>query len=349
MSNKIALVTGAGMDSKAITRLLLSKNYHVFLATRRNTILELEELKALFVKELSKYKDSNLDALYLDVSDATSVRNCIEKIIQKTGILHEIYHLAAASLVSYSYESPRLNIETNGLSALFFLETIKSLTPKTHFYFAASTEMFAGHSTDGKYTENSKFYPKTPYGCSKILGFDLTRYFRETYGLFAVSGILSNHSNCERNISFFIRKITNAAAKISLGLQQKCHIGHLSWARDEMWADFAMEAAWKLLQQETPVDTIIGNGQCRYGEEYVDLAFNYFNLNWKDYIVYDPQFLRKNEVFKLEVDPALAMQTIGWRPNRMPFKDHIHLMCNYDYQLEKNGSADYPNVFNLYP
>lgn len=346
--NKSALITGFGMDSKTLTHILLSKNYHVFIATRRNTILELENIKKFFEKDLQAFPESKLSVLYVDIGDGGSVRSCIEKILQESS-LDEIYHLAASSLVSYSYDAPLLNIQTNGIPVLHFLDNVRQLSNKTKFYFAASTEMFAGNVNDEKYTEQSKFYPKTVYGCSKVLGFDLTRYFRETYGLFCLSGILANHSNVYRTPSFFIRKVTQTAAKIALGKADKLSIGHLNWARDEFWSDFGMEAAWKLLQLEKPQDMIIGNGNTKWGQEYIDLVFNYFDLSIEKHLSFDPQFLRKNEVVKLEVDSSLAQKIIDWRPNRIPFKDHIELMCKHDYGLELGLNPVRPDVFQLYP
>ncbi|MEK6883886.1 MAG: GDP-mannose 4,6-dehydratase [Nanoarchaeota archaeon] len=348
MNKRIALVTGFGMDSKTITHFLLSKGYHIFLAIRRNTVLDAENVCTFFQDDLKNYPKSQLSVLYCDVSDAVSVRTCIEKICE-IGCLDDVYHLAASSLVSYSYETPLLNIQTNGLSALHFLDAIRQLSSKTRFYFAASTEMYAGNTDDEKYTEISKFHPKTPYGCSKVLGFDLTRYFRETFGLFALSGVLANHSNIYRHPSFFIRKLTQGASRIALGKEKSIKFGHLKWARDEFWADFGMEAAWKLLQLSIPQDTIIGNGNTKWGEEYVELAFNYFNLKWQDYIKFDPELLRRNEVIKLEVNPALATKTINWQPNKISFKDHIELMCKWDFDLESGRTPIRPNVFELYP
>jgi GDPmannose 4,6-dehydratase len=346
---KIAIVTGGGMDSKTITHLLLSKNYHVCLCTRRNTTLEIEDFDSLFKEDLLKYPNSRFSKFYIDVSDGGSVRTCLEHILKEIGQIDEIYHLAASSLVSYSYETPLLNINTNGVSVLYFLDILRQISPKTKFYFAASTEMFAGNRDDGRYTEKSRFYPKTPYGCSKVLGFDLTRYFRETYGLFCLSGILANHSNQYRHNSFFIRKLTQTVSKIVLGKEKELRIGHLDWARDEFWSDFGMEAAWNLLQLDKPEDIIIGNGNTKWGEEYVDLAFSHFNLKWQDYVKFDSKFLRKNEVVRLEVDSTKAQNLINWRPNRIPFKDHISLMCDFDYQLESGQKPIRPDVFSLYP
>lgn len=347
--SKICLITGGGMDAKTLTHLLLSKDYHVCLATRRNTTLEIENFKDLFQEDLIKYTNSKLSTFYIDIADGGSVRSCIEHILTEVGNIDEIYHLAASSLVSYSYETPLLNINTNGISVLHFLDVVRQLTPKTRFYFAASTEMYAGNTGDEKYNENSKFYPKTPYGCSKVLGFDLTRYFRETYGLFCLSGILANHSNQYRHNSFFIRKLTQTVAKVVTGKEKELRIGHLEWARDEFFADFGMEAAWKLLQLDKPEDVIIGNGNTKWGEEYVNLAFSYFNLKWQDFIKFDSKFLRKNEVVKLEVNPEKAIKTVGWNPNRMSFKDHISLMCRHDFDLESGIKPIRPDVFKLYP
>ena len=346
---KVALITGSGMDAKVLTHLLLSKNYHVFVSTRRNTVFDFEDYKKIFVNDLVKYPNSKLSVLYTDISDGESVENCIKAILSEIGKLDELYHLAASSHVAYSYTAPSMNIQTNGMSSFYFLESIRKYTPKTRYYFAATTEMFSGDINDQKYTESSKLHPKTPYGISKCLGFYWTQYFRETYGLFALSGILANHSCQYRHPSFFIRKLTQGAAKIACGKEQNIKFGHLNWARDEMFADFAMEAAWKLLQQEKPQDTAVGNGDTKWGEEYVQLAFDYFNLNWKKYILFDKEFLRANEVIKLEIDPKLAIETIGWKPNRMPFKDHIEIMCKWDFDLESGKNPDRVNVFELYP
>ena len=234
------------------------------------------------------------------------------------------------------------------MSSFYFLDTINKLTPTTKYYFASTTEMFSGVVGDDKYNELSKLYPKSVYGISKCLGFYFTQYFREAHGLYAVSGILSNHSNQYRDPSFAIKKITLAAAKIALGKQDSLSLGHLEWARDEVWADFAMEAAWSMLQLDKPIDIVVGNGDCKWGEEYVEHAFNYFNLNWRDYVKFDPQFLRKNEVVKLEVDPSIAIEKINWKPNRMTFEDHIKLMCQWDFEKESGGSPVRADVFNLY-
>lgn len=346
--NKVALITGSGMDAKVMTHFLLSKDYSVYVGTRRNTIFQFEDFEYIFKEDLEKYPNSSLKLMYIDVSDQESVSKGVAEIL-KDGELHEIYHLAAASFVAHSYDTPNMNIQTNGMSSLFILDAIKKQSPNTRYYFASTTEMFSGNIEDEKYTEKSKLYPKTPYGISKCLGFYWTQYYRETYGLFACSGILANHSCQYRHESFFIKKITSAAAKIAAGQQKEVKIGHLNWARDEFWADFGMEAAWKILQLETPEDFIIGNGNTKWGEEYVELAFDYFNLNWKKYVVFDEQFLRKNEVVKLEVDPAKAISKIGWKPDRMSFKDHISFMCEWDFNEATNWLNKRKNVLEIYP
>ncbi len=342
MSNsKVALISGAGMDSKTLTHFLISKGYKVYVGTRRSTTFHQDSFKDLFYQDLQINPTAKLVVLEMDMSDQVSVSAAISSILHNESQLDEIYHLAAASHVGYSYNHPYQNMY-NGTSVIHFLECVRKLTPKTRFYFASSTEMYAGNTYDGKYTEKDAFYPKTPYGCSKVLGFDLTRFYRETYGIFALSGILANHSNIYRHESFFIRKITKAAARIALGKQKNVKIGHLNWARDEFWSDFGMEAAWKLLQLDKPEDVIIGNGNAVWGEEYVQNAFNFFNLRWSDYVLFDEAFLRKNEVTKLEVNPQKAVDLIGWKPNRISFQKHIDLMCSFDYSSEAGRAAIRP-------
>jgi GDPmannose 4,6-dehydratase len=345
---KTALITGKGMDARVLTEFLLAKDYHVFVAARRSTNFEFSQFTCHFDHFLKNHPKSKLSTIYIDLSDGFSIETGLKTILEKDNI-DEIYHLGASSNVGFSYDTPLLNINTNGMSSFHFLENIRKLTPKTKYYFASTTEMFSGNLSDEKYTETSKLHPKTAYGISKCLGFYWTQYFRETYGLFALSGILANHSCQYRHPSFFIKKITQAAAKIALGKESSIAIGHLNWARDEFFADFAMEGAWKLLQRDTPEDMVIGNGDTKWGEEYVNLAFGYFNLRWQDYVKFDPQFLRKNEVVKLEVNPALAIEKIGWKSNRIPFKDHIGLMCEWDHQVESGQTPIRPDVFKLFP
>lgn len=345
---KRALITGTGMDAKVMTHFLISKDYQVYVCTRRNTVFEFKEFEKIFEEDLKKNTKASLKTLYIDVSDQDSVSQGLRSIL-KDGPLNEIYHLAASSHVGFSYSTPSLNIQTNGMSSFFFLDFIKENTPKTRYYFASTTEMFSGNVGDQKYTEESRLYPKTPYGISKCLGFYWTQYFRETYGLFAASGILANHSCEYRHNSFFIKKITEGAAKIVVGLQNEVSIGHLDWARDEFWADFGMEAAWQILQLENPEDMIIGNGNAKWGEEYVSAAFEYFNLDWREYVKFDKSLLRKNEVVKLEVDPSKAINKIGWKVDRMSFKDHIGLMCQWDFNKAVDKVNERVNVFEKYP
>jgi GDPmannose 4,6-dehydratase len=345
---KVALITGKGMDARVLTEFLLAKDYHVYIAARRSTNFEFSQFTCYFDHFLKKYPKSKLSTIYIDLSDGFSIESGLKSILEKNQI-DEIYHLGASSNVGFSYDTPLLNVNTNGMSSFHILETLRKVSPKTRYYFASTTEMYAGGVNDEKYTETSKLHPKTAYGISKCLGFYWTQYFRETYGLFALSGILANHSCQYRHPSFFIKKITQAAAKIALGQQKSCIIGHLNWARDEMWADHAMEAAYQLLQLDKPQDMVIGNGDTKWGEEYVQLAFDYFNLKWQDHIEYDAKFLRKNEVVKLEVNPALAIEKIGWKCNRLPFKTHIELMCDWDYKVESGLNPIRPNIFEIYP
>jgi len=165
--------------------------------------------------------------------------------------------------------------------------------------------------------------------------------------MFCCYGILFNHSNTYRSKDFVVRKITNAAAKIALGKQSELKLGHLEWARDEHWSDFGCEAMWKILQLDKPENFVVGNGETHWGEEYVDLAFKYFNLDWKKYVKFDDNLKRPNEVVRLIADSTKAQQLIGWKPNRISFDTHINLMCKFDYELENGGTPSRPDIFEI--
>ncbi len=345
---KIAMLTGFGMDVKCLTHFLLEKNYTVIVVTRRTTNFEPINDRNIFNKDLENNPESKLHFEYMDVSDQGSVESTIDKVIKEHGKIDEFYHLAASSHVGYSYDTAIMNIQTNGMSAFFILDHLRKKSPNTKYYFAATTELYSGNIKDDQYSEESPFHPKTPYACSKALGFYWTQYFREAYGTFACSGILGNHSSCERHNSFFIKKLTQTAAKIALGKEKELRIGHLNWARDEFWSDFGVEAMWKMLQLNEPQDFMIANGNCKWGQEYVDFVFNYFNLD-KSKLIFDAQFLRRNEVTKLEVNPSKAVKMLGWKVNRMPFNDHLRLMCDWDFKVESGLIPTRPDVFKLYP
>lgn len=337
MNNKKALVFGiSGMDGKTITHLLLKKNYEVVGTYRRNTITTLTEIHPIF------NNDPRLSFEFCDITDYNSVRFVIEKTMPD-----EIYLLAAQSHVGFSFESPDSTVMTNGMSVYNVLDNVLKYCKKSRVYFAATSELFGG-SNPGPYNETSEFDTRSPYSIGKELGTRWIKYYRHL-GIFACYGILFNHSNVYRNYNFFIRRLTTSAARIALGKQNSITFGNLDFWRDEHWSDFGCEMMIKMLQKESPNDYVIANGVTHHGEEFLDAAFGYFNLNWRKHVVIDKSRFRPNEVVKLIGDSSKAQAELGWKPNRMSFKDHIGLMCQNDYHLESGKSFAYPDVFSLYP
>ena len=345
--NNIALITGAnGMDAKTLTHFLLSKNYRVILTYRRNTWFDEQNLKVLFQEDLLKYPKSELLFQVCDISCHNSVIECIKSVLKQNGRIDELYLLAANSHVGESFKNKELAIQTNGQSVYYFLETLKEYSPKTRTYFAATSELVGGIN-EGQFNENCLWNPRSPYSIGKALGARWINFYKDSIdsNLFCCYGILFNHSNTYRSKDFVIRKITNTAAKIVLGKEKELRLGHLEWARDEHWSDFGCEAMWKMLQLNQPENFVIGNGESHWGEEYIEKAFNYFNLDWKKYTKFDDLLKRPNEVVRLESDSKKAQEKLGWIPNRISFQTHINLMCEYDFQLENGQKPTRPNVF----
>jgi GDPmannose 4,6-dehydratase len=344
MDQKVAVITGIGMDSKTLTHLLLSKGYKVILTFRRNTSQNLDSLLDFFTEDLVHFPQSKLQTLFMDITDSTSVRTGIEAILTENGRIDEFYNLAAQSHVGDSFKNPLYTVVTNGIGVFHILDTLHKLSPKTRFYQASTSEMFGGDPTRIPFNEATPFECRSPYAIGKMLGYNWVSYFRQTYGMFACSGFLFNHSNVYRHKTFFIRKVTNSAAKIALGKQKELILGNLDHWRDEHWSDFGCEAMWKMLNMETPDDYVIANGYAHHGEEYLDLAFGYFNINWKDYVKFDPSYIRPNEVVKLVGNCDKAKSKLGWTPGRLPFDKHIHFMCQYDFELEAGQKPKRPVV-----
>lgn len=350
--NNIALITGAnGMDAKCLTHFLLNKGYKVILTYRRNSFFDTDNIKSLFTDDLIKNPNSELYCEVCDISCQNSINECIKSILKHHSRIDELYLLAAMSHVGYSFKQKDLCIQTNGQSYYYFLECLKNFSPNTKVYGAMTSEL-AGNVPDGTYfNEESKWDLKSPYSIGKNLGANWIKFYRESSDskLFACFGVLFNHSCQYRTLDFASRKITNTAAKIALGKSKELKLAHLNWARDEHWASFGTEAMWKMLQLKTPTDLVIGTGQTHWCEEYLDNAFNYFNLDWKKYVILDDSLQRPNEVVRLIADSSKAQKTIGWRPHRMSFKDHIGLMCAFDLSLEKGEKPVRPDVFKMFP
>lgn len=348
-NNKTAIVTGVGMDAKTITHILLSLGYNVIITHRRNTSQDLYSLLSIFDSDLKNNPNSSLEAVFMEITDQSSINQCIDYVIKKYGKIDEFYNLAALTHVGDSFKNPIYTLKATGMSVLYILEAIKERTPTTKFFQASTSEMFGGDPKNNPFNENSKMEIRSPYAAAKCNAYDWVKYYRQTYNIFACSAFTFNHSNIYRHPSFYIRKITISAAKIALGKQKDIFLGNINHWRDETYADFCCEAMIKMLQLKEPTDLVIGTGVSHSGEEYLDIAFNYFNLNWKDYVKFDKSLERPNEVVKLEADCRLAQKTINWRPNRMTFKNHISLMCEYDYKLESGLNPIRPDVFKMFP
>jgi len=351
MSCNIAVVTGCnGMDAKTLTHLLLSKEYKVILTYRRNSYFDQFKILNIFKDDLIKYPNSELYLEVCDISCQNSVNECIKSILKNHSRIDELYLLASNSHVGESFKNKELSINTNGQSVYYFLECLKTNSVKTRTYFAATSELVGGIES-GSFSENCKWSPKSPYAIGKALGARWIDFYRDCLDtqLYCCYGILFNHSNTYRSKDFAIRKITNTAAKISLGKEDVLKLGHLEWARDEHYSDFGCYAMWQMLQRDKPDNYVIGNGETHWGEEYVETAFGYFNLDWKKYVKFDDSLKRPNEVVRLIADSTKAKNELGWRPNRVPFKDHLKLMCEFDFVLENGITPIRPNVFELYP
>lgn len=329
------------MDGKTLAKLLLAKDYMVVLTYRRTTLTDEKSFRQEFQPH------STVGFELCDITDQNSVRECLTTILNRYGRIDELYLLAAFSHVGASFNQKELCIATNGQSYFYFLEFLRLNSRETRVYGAMTSEL-AGNVPDGfVFDEDSCWNPKSPYSIGKALGAHWIRFYRESTDseMFCCFGILFNHSNCYRSKDFFIRKITNGFARIALGKEKHISIGHLDFARDEHWSDFGCEMMWKMLQQDSPRDFVIGNGETHSGEEYITLAANYFNLKWEDHISYDKKFLRPNEVKRLISDPSKAEKFLGWKRNRISFQKHIELMCQFDYELESGKTPTHPVVF----
>ncbi len=334
--NKIALITGYGQDSKTLTHYLLSLNYKVIMTHRRNVSFDESRILSLFTDDLIKYPNSSVEIVFLDHSDNYSVTTGLNSILKKYEKIDEIYHLGADSNVGDSFKTPERQIQNNGTSAFYLLEWIRINSPSTKFYFAATSECFGGDPSRAPFNEESVLEPRSPYGISKVMGYNWTKFYRQTYGLYSCSGFLFNHSNYYRHPSFFIRRVTQSAAQIALGKINEITLGNLDFWRDETYADYMVVMMHKMLNNPHGAkDYVVGNGDCYHGEQFLDYAFGYFNLDWKKYVKQDKDRFRPNEVVKLSADSRLVQKDLGWIPNRVSFKTHIDKMCGYDYALEQ--------------
>jgi GDPmannose 4,6-dehydratase len=318
---KKALITGiTGQDGSYLSELLLEKGYEVHGVVRR-VALEHPQARMWRIRNA-------LDRIHVHSASLESYASIFDIIADIKP--DECYHLAAQSFVSYSFEDEFSTINTNLNGTHYVLSAIKRQAPECKFYFAASSEMF-GNVKETPQNENTPFHPRSPYGISKMAGFELTRNYREAYGLFALSGILFNHESPRRGAEFVTRKITSAAARIKLGLDNKISLGNLEAKRDWGHSRDYVRAMWLMLQQNEPKDYVIATGESHSVQEFLETAFNYLDLDYRDYLVIDKELYRPSEVNILVGDASKAHQELNWYP-AVSFEDLVKEMVDSDLE-----------------
>ena len=319
----VALITGiTGQDGSYLAEFLLSKGYNVVGMVRRSSTITFERIQHI---------QNDIEIAQGDLHDQSSMVAALEQYRPD-----EIYNLAAQSFVTSSWNQAVLTGEVTALGVTRLLEAIRSVNPKVRFYQASSSEMF-GKATETPQRETTSFYPRSPYGVAKVYGYWITVNYRESYGLYAVSGILFNHESPRRGLEFVTRKISHEVAKIKMGLSQELHLGNLEARRDWGFAGEYVQAMWKMLQQEAPEDFVIGTGETHSVREFADMAFKYVGLNYEDYVVQDSHFLRPSEVDVLISNPAKARQKLAWEP-KVKFRELVEMMVESDLKRLKEGS-----------
>ena len=323
---KVALITGiTGQDGSYLAELLLKKNYKVHGIVRR-VALEDKIHRLWRLKEIE-------DQIIFHAASMESYASLV-KVIQKIKP-NEIYHLAAQSYVSYSFEDEFSTINTNVNGTHYVLSSIKEFSPKSKFYFAGSSEMF-GKTSESPQIENTPFRPRSPYGISKVTGYELTRNYREAYNLFCCSGILFNHESPRRGYEFVTRKISYAVARIKYGLQEEIYLGNIKTKRDWGHAKDYVNAMWLMMQQKNPDDFVIATGRQFSVEQFARLAFKVVGLNYKKYIKIDKKLFRPAEVNNLIGNYGKAKRILKWKP-KVSFEDLVVDMVESDIRLvERN-------------
>jgi GDPmannose 4,6-dehydratase len=319
MSAKRALITGiTGQDGSYLSEWLLGQGYEVHGIVRR-VALEDPDHRLSRLREIR----SRLKLHAASLESYASIHRVVHEVQPD-----ECYHLAAQSFVSYSFDDEFSTLNTNINGTHFLLATLKSLTPKCRFYFAGSSEMF-GMAETVPQDEGTRFHPRSSYGISKVAGFDLTRNYREAYGMHASNGILFNHESPRRGFEFVSRKITSGVARILAGKSQEIRLGNLEAQRDWGHAREYVEAMWLMLQQSTPDDYVVATGECHSVREFVELAFSHAGLDYSQYVAIDPELYRPAEINLLKGDAAKARRVLGWR-HRVRFEDLVREMVNED-------------------
>ena len=324
---KKAFITGiTGQDGYYLSKLLLEKDYEVHGIIRRASTFNTARIDPL----ISKYsKEKKLNLYYSDLLDSSSLNNLIAKIQPD-----EIYNLAAQSHVAVSFKNPIYTTQSGNSGTISLLEAIKNQDKEIKFYQASSSEMFGGENEE-MLNEDSPFIPKSPYAASKVFSYNMTKIYRESYNLFCSNGILFNHESPYRGETFVTRKITRAVGRISVGIQKKISLGNIEASRDWGFAGDYVEAMWKILNHSKSDDFVIATGETHTIKEFLEIAFDYVNLKYEDFLEISEKHFRPNEVGYLLGDPAKAKKELKWSP-KTSFKDLVIMMLDHDIELAKS-------------
>ncbi|WP_448592488.1 GDP-mannose 4,6-dehydratase [Thermoflexus hugenholtzii] len=320
MERKRALITGiTGQDGSYLAEFLLEKGYEVIGMVRRTSTINFERIRHI---------QDRITLVQGDLLDQSSLIDILREHRP-----HEVYNLAAQSFVPTSFKQPVLTGEFTALGVTRLLEAIRLVDPTIRFYQASSSEMF-GKVREVPQNESTPFHPRSPYGVAKVYAHWITVNYRESYGMFAVSGICFNHESPRRGLEFVTRKITHTAAKIKLGLAHELRLGNLDARRDWGYAPDYVRAMWLMLQQDEPEDYVIATGETHSVREFVELAFDYLGLDWKKYVVVDPALYRPADVDLLVGDATKARTKLGWAPS-VTFEQLVKIMVDADLELVK--------------
>ena len=324
-----ALITGiTGQDGSYLTELLLQKGYEVFGVVRRSSVDTSDRIAHII---------DRIKFIQADLLDQSSLITAL-----RDARPHEVYNLAAQSFVPTSWQQPVLTGEFTALGVTRILEAIRTVDPNIRFYQASSSEMF-GNPIETPQCETTPFRPRSPYGVAKVYGHHITVNYRESYGLFACSGILFNHESPRRGVEFVTRKITDGVAKIKLGITRELRLGNLEAHRDWGFAGDYVEAMWRMLQQDNPEDYVVGTGKSHSVADFVELAFKSAGLQWQEFVKIDSALFRPAEVDTLLADPKKAQTKLGWKPN-VSFSELVAMMVDHEMYRLKKGLPAYAAV-----
>jgi GDPmannose 4,6-dehydratase len=324
VSRKRALITGVtGQDGSYLAELLLDKGYEVHGLVRRASTFNTHRIDHLYQDPHDP--DARFFLHHADLTDGSRLVTLIDRIEPV-----EVYNLAAQSHVRVSFDEPEYTGDVTGLGTTRLLEAVRQVDPAIRFYQASSSEMFG--ATPPPQSEDTPFYPRSPYGAAKVYSYWMTRNYREAYGLFAVNGILFNHESPRRGETFVTRKISRAVARIATGQQRSLWMGNLDAARDWGYAKEYVEAMWLMMQAEQPQDFVVATGTSYTVRDFLRFAFEHVGLDWQDHVKFDERYLRPTEVDNLIGDAGLAQRVLGWKPQTMT-PDLARLMVDADLAL----------------